>query len=333
MPDEDPLPGKIEASAVLVAGIAFAASLVFLRRALSIMPGVFDAGAVILIALGAAPWAHRWKGPAAATLVRGAGLVVGALLLSSSLIPPFYGAVVPAAMAIAGGSILQANARRKAPTVAWDSLGATILSAALALGLVIASGFPEPDRLRLTLLIVGGASLVGLITRRILLSTRASGFAPMPVGILLVAAIGGAYLSYRSLVKDHVANLPLYEWSAAAAAGSLLLARLRRRAKDQEVPDAWSANARRHAQDVRPVYDARMGPLAGAIGRWLERGEGFDEYQAAMQRFGARVHENSRNLRGRRGKSGREAAQQRLAAHRAAMSTLSERGTQHGIHA
>lgn len=331
MPDERPPPGKVEATALAIAGPAFALSLLFLRQAIAFAPGIFDATAAVLVAVGLAPWAHRLRGAAAGTLVRGLGLALAGPLVAKSLVPPFFSAVLPATVAVVGGAILQANARRKAPSLLVDTLGVTLLAVALGLALLV-GGFPEPDRLRLTLVVVAAATGAGLAVRRALLRTSHADLAPMPLGILLVSAIGAIYLSYRGLVRDRVANLPLYEWSLAAAAGLLLLARLRRRAKDREVADAWSAAARRHAQDVRPVYDARMGPLAAVVGRWLEQGVGFDEYRAAMSSHGARVPDGVATLHGGRTRaSRREAVAQRLAAHDAALRSIDERGAEHGI--
>ena len=113
---EPDLPGRVEATALAIAGPAFAASLLFLRHATPLDHGIFDGSAAALAALGVAPWVHRWKGAFWGTLTRGAGLAAGALLLSSALVPPFYSAVAPAAVAILGGAVLQANARRARPS-------------------------------------------------------------------------------------------------------------------------------------------------------------------------------------------------------------------------
>lgn len=323
-------PGKVEATAVAIAGPAFAASLLFLRHATAFQPGVFDGAAALCVALGLAPWAHRKWGAFAATSVRGVGLAIGVLLSASALVAPFYSAVAPAAIAIVGGTLLQGNARRAKPSPGIESGGVALLAAAFGLALVISSSFPEPGRLRVTLLFCALAAAAGLALRRVARAIGYGELAPMPLGILLVATLGGVYLGYRALVGEHVANLPLYEWTLAASAATLLLARLRRKAKEHAAPDAWSANARRHAQDVRPVYDERMAPLAAAIGRWLERGDAFDEYRAALGAQGIRVPDSISALSGGRGRSARrESASQRLAAHESLLRAL-PRGPPHG---
>lgn len=330
-------PGPVEATALAVAGPAFGASLFLIRGATGLAPGVFDAGATVLVGVGLAPWAHRLRGAAAGTAVRGAALVLGVLVLSTALVPPFYSAVAPAAIAVVGGTLLQANARRGKPRVSLDSAGVAFLALAFALGLLVSGEFPEPGRLRLTLLVVLVATIGGLALRRTAVDRGWGDLAPMPLGILIVATLGGVYLSYRTLVREHVANLPLYEWTLAAGAAGLLLARLRRRAKEHEAADAWTALARRHAQDVRPVYDARMGPLAAAIGRYLERGEGYAAYRHAMldAAGGAPDVESAldampRSAPGRSRAARRDAAAQRLAAHEAMMRTLTLERPPHG---
>lgn len=317
-------PGPVEATALAVAGPAFAASLLLLRGTTDLATGVFDAGAAVLVAVGLAGWAHRLRGAAVATGVRGAGLLVGLGLLSTALVPPFYAGVGPAAVALVGGTLLQANARRARPTLALDSAGVACLALAFGLGLFVAGDFPEPNRLRLALVVVLTATVAGLALRRVLLERGHAWLAPMPLGILLVSTLGGVYLSYRTLVREHVENLPLYEWTLAAAAAWLLLARLRRRAKEREVAGAWTGLARRHAQDVRPVYDARMGPLAAAIGRYLEQGVGYDAYREAMLRAGASpamLDAMPRGPQGRTRAARREAAKARLEAHERIRST------------
>ncbi|MFA5862294.1 MAG: hypothetical protein WDA16_11430 [Candidatus Thermoplasmatota archaeon] len=323
-------PGKVEATALAIAGPAFAASLIVLRDATALQPGLFDGAAALCVALGVAPWVHRTWGAFAATGVRGAGLVLGALLCASALVPPFYSAVAPATIAIVGGTLLQGNARREKQSATIEGGGVALLAAAFIIGLIISPSFPEPGRLRLTLLLSAIAVTLGLALRRTALATSHGEFAPMPVGILLVSTLGGAYLGYRALVQQNIANLPIYEWTLAASAAALLLARLRRNAKERETADAWSGDARRHAQDVRPVYDDRMAPLAAAVGRWLERGDGFEEYQAALAAQGIHVPDSIAVLNGGRGRSARrEAAAQRLAAHGSLLRPL-QRGPPHG---
>lgn len=331
MPPE--APSRVEASALLVAGLAFAASLVLLRGSTGLAAGVFDAGAAVLVGVGLAGWAHRLWGAAVATGVRGAGLLAGVALLSTALVPPFFGAVGPAALVVVGGTLLQANARRERASLTLDSLGMACLALAFALGLLVSGDFPEPGRLRLTLVVVLGATVAGLALRRLAIDRGYAALAPMPLGILLVGTLGGVYLSYRTLVREHVANLPLYEWTLAAAGAGLLLARLRRRAKECETSDAWTGAARRHAQDIRPVYDERMGPLAAAVGRWLERGEGYDAYRAAMLAAGATVPPEPPSAHARTRASRREAAKARLDAHEALLAKLTNTpsGPSHGI--
>jgi hypothetical protein len=328
-PPREP-PGVVEATAMAIAGPAFATSLLVLRHATPFGPGLFDAGAAVCLGLGFAPWVHRLAGAAWATMARGAALAIGTLLLSSALVAPFFGAVAPAAVAVAGGTLLQANARREKPSSTLDGFAGAALAVAFVLGLLVSSGFPEPDRMRLALVLALVLVAVGLALRRALLATRvARDLAPMPVGILLVGALVGAYAAYRPLVQQHVANLPLYEWTLAAGLASLALSRLRRKAKEDAVADAWSGDARRHAQDVRPVYDARMAPLAAATLRWLERGEAFEEYRAALEANGVHVPPSLAALGGRpraRRASRREAAAKRLAAHESLMSPRGPHG-------
>lgn len=322
MADEPAAPGRVEATALAIAGPAFAASLLFLRTATPVDHGVFDGSAAALVALGIAPWVHRWRGAFAGTLTRGAGLALGTLLFSTALVPPFFSATAPVAIAILAGSVLQANARRARPSATLDGVALAALAGAFALGLVIASGFPEPGRLRLTLVVVAVATAVLLAIRRVLVaSARWRSLAPMPLGVLLVSTIGGIYLSYRGLVGEHVANLPLYEWTLASCGAGLLLARLRRSAKAREARDGFTGEARRHAQDVRPVYDERMGAIAAVVARYLEQGVGYDDYVRAMTTHGvpasaiAPAAPPGRLTRG----SKRDAARARNAAHQAAM--------------
>ena len=332
MPPDD-APSKVEATALAVAGPAFAASLLLIRDATGLAAGVFDAGAAVMVGVGLAGWAHRLWGAPAGTAARGAGLLAGVGLLATALVPPFVSAVGPGALAVVGGTLLQANARRAAPTLSWDGAGVAVLSLAFGLGLLVSSGFPEPDRLRLTLVLVLLATVAGLALRRVLLERGHEAFAPTPLGVLLVATLGGVYLGYRTLVRAHVENLPLYEWTLAAAAAGLLLARLRRRAKAREVSDAWTGAARRHAQDVRPVYDARMGPLAAAVARWLEQGAGFDAYRQAMLAAGvpaAALDALPRPPPARTRAARRQAMKARVDAHDAMLSNATRSVPAHG---
>lgn len=324
MSDEPAVPGKVEATALAIAGPAFAASLLFLRNATPVDHGVFDGTAAALVALGVAPWVHRWRGAFAATLTRGSGLALGTILFASALVPPFFAATAPAALAILSGTLLQANARRAKPSASLDGVALAGLAGAFALGMVIATGFPEPERLRLTLVLVAVATAILLAVRRILVATRWRSLAPMPLGVLLVATIGGIYLSYRGLVGARVANLPLYEWTLATGAAGLLLARIRRKAKEREVRDSFTADARRHAQDVRPVYDERMGAIAAVVARYLEQGIGYDDYRRVLVERGVPASAIAPPVPlGRTRGAKREATRARLDAHERAMGAKS----------
>lgn len=338
MPAEPERPGPVEATALAVAGPAFALSLLFLRGTTDLDARVFDGGAAVLVAAGLASWAHRLWGAAWGTILRGAGLGIGVLLVAPSLVPPFFSGVLPVLVAIAGGTLLQANARRARPTVSQDSAGVVLIGVAFALALLVSGDFTEPGRLRLALVVVVGVAIAGLALRRAAVEKGYAALAPMPLGILLVSALGGVYLSYRTLVREHVANLPLYEWTLAALASSLLLARLRRRAKERETSEAWTAAARRHAQDVRPIYDARMGPVAAAVARYLERGEGFQPYREAMLHAAgprppaalvAALDEAPKGATGRSRAAKKAARSSRLAAHELILGSI-ERGPPHG---
>lgn len=338
--DGDATPGRVEATAAAVAGPAFAASLVLLRDVTILPPSLFDAVAAVLAGLGLAQLAHRLRGRAAGTLTRGAGFVAGALLLTPALVPPFDRAVPAIALWVAGGAVLQANARAKRPQRLADALAIGLLASGVAVALFVADAFPEPARLRAAVTGAALAAALGVGARIALLRSRWAALAPAPVGILLVCAFGAIYLAYRGLVDDSVDNLPLYEWTLAVAAAGLVLSRLRRQAHDAAASDAWASEARRHAQDVAPVYDRRMGPLVAAVGRYLDTGMGFDEYRAAIE--GAARDDVTPGLRraldeariapeGRGRASRRQAAEARLAAHRAVLHELNAiRGLPHG---
>lgn len=337
----DAAPGRVEAIAAAIAGPAFGASVVLLRGSTILPPSLFDALAAVLVGLGLAPLAHRKWGAPAATLTRGLGFAVGTLLLTPALVPPFDRAVPPAALWVLGAAILQANARAARERALALALGLAVLAAGSALAFAIADAYPEPDRLRIALVAAGVAAVAGLAARAWIRRSRFRALAPAPVGILLVAAFTAVYLAYRGLVATTVNNLPLYEWTLAVAAGGLLLSRVRRQAHDRAAPDAWESDARRHAQDVAPVYDRRMAPYVAAIARYLDTGMGFDEYRAAIARAAGdpppqsllRALDAAGAARGARpGRGGaKAAAEARLAAHRAVLRALNEpRGSPNG---
>lgn len=329
-------PGKVEATAAAIAGPAFAGSCLFLRDATLLPAPVLDAAAAVLVAVGLAPLAHRRLDAAAATMVRAAGLAGAALLLSRALVPPFDRAMLPVAAWMLGAGLLQAATRMRRPLLPTGA-GLALLAGGWAGALLAAPSFPEPGRLRVALLVAGPAALAGLALRAGLLRGRWRALAPMPVGILLVVALGTAYASYRPLVADRLANLPLYEWTLGVGVASLLLTRLRRQAREHEAPEAWSGAARRHAQDVAPAYDARMGPVAAVLQRYLDTGDGFEEYRAALLRAAplappayGRAVQALRATQGRpRSRAARDA---RLAAHRDVLAALQNRTeVSHGI--
>jgi hypothetical protein len=126
-----------------------------------------------------------------------------------------------------------------------------------------------------------------------------------------------------------VGNLPLYEWSLGVMLSLLLLARIRRGAREGEAPEAWSSEARRHAQDATPLCDGRMGPLAATLARYLETGEGFGEYRVALETSAPGAVPRLRAIlaaphlpEGRSKAARREAAAARLAAHKAALEAI-----------
>lgn len=323
MPEEQ-RPGPTEAAAWLVAGLAFAVALLVFRTATILPAGLFDGTAAALVAIGAAPLAHRRLGAAAGTILRGAGLVAATLLITASLVAPWDRAAPPLAVLIAGGALLQA-ARGRAMAIA----GGVVLAAGWALGWWLSSDFPEPGRLKVALLLAAAGAVALLALRAWLVRTGHDALAPGPAGLLAGVAVGATYLAYRSLVAGHVGNLPLYEWSLGVALSLLLLARIRRGAREGESPEAWSSEARRHAQDSTPLYDARMGPLAAVLARYLETGAGFEEYRATLERAAPEAAPRVRAIlarplvpEGRSRAARREAAAQRLAAHKAALEAI-----------
>lgn len=338
MAPEEEKPGKVEAVAAAVAGPAFALSLVLLRNATILPAGLFDAGAAVLAAWGLAPLLHRRAGAFPATLLRGAGIVAGLVVLAFTLAAPYDRAVPPLVLLALGASLLQARARARVGGLPVLLAGAAFCLAAWIVGFRSAGLFPEPERLRLALLVMAPVALAGAGLRLLALRKGHEILAPTPVGVLLAALLAGAYVGYRGLVAERVENLPLYEWTLGVGVAALLLARLRRHARAGEVPEAWESDARRHAQDVVPLYDARMGPLAAVVARYLEQGAGFDEYRAALARAAphapAAYHkalEAARPVPPARGKAARAARAKRLEAHRDLLRHLRpERGPAHG---
>lgn len=335
-PETPRVPGLVEAVAFAVAGPALALSAFLLRRATIVPPEVFDAGALVLLAWGPSFLVHRKAGAFAATLLRALGIAAAVLVLALLLSAPFDAAGLPLALLVVGGGVLQARARSGRGGLVADALGVSLLAAGWGFGLWLSGGFPEPARLRFALFVAAPVAVVGLALRAVALRRGWHVLAPMPVGILLAAALAGSYLGYRGLVAGRVANLPLYEWTLGAFFAALLLARLRRHARAVEVPEAWESDARRHAQDVAPLYDARMAPVAAVLARYLETGSGFDEYRAALARLDGpaayrKALEAARPVPPARGRAARDAARQRADAHRALMQTLqAPRGPTHG---
>ena len=332
-----PAPGKVEAVAAAVAGPAFAASLVLLRDATILPPSIFDAVAAALVGVGLAPLAHRTRGAPFGTMTRGLGIAAGVLLLTPALVPPFDRAVPTIALWVLGAAILQANthAQRERWTVA--ALGLAALATGAALALYLADAYPEPFRLRVAVVAASAAALLGLALRLAVRRSRWRALAPAPVGVLLVAAFTAIYLAYRGLVETQVDNLPLYEWTLAVAAAGLLLSRVRRTAHETATPEAWASDARRHAQDVVPVYDRRMAPYVAAIGRYLDTGMGVSEYRAAILRaagaappaalvraLDAAEKARAGSPRGTRRGAQAAAAEARRAAHAAVMRAMND---------
>lgn len=345
MPPEERVEGvgRVEAIAAAIAGPAFGVSALLVRNATLLPAPLFDALAAILAAVGLAPLAGRWRGPPAATLVRGIGVALGVLLVTPALVPPFDRAIPAAALWILGATILQANARAASERVAPMAVGVALLAGGALVALSIADAMPEPARLRVAVIGGGLVALFGLSARAVMRRGAWRAFAPAPVGVLLVTAFGAIYIAYRGAVDDHVENLPLYEWTLAAGAAGLLLSRLRKIARRGATPDAWASAAQRHAQDVAPLYDRRMAPHIAAVGRWLDTGMGFDAYRAAIER-GAGDAAPPARLRqaldaaaaasadaGTRGRARQNATAKRAAAHAAVMRELNAiRGTDHG---
>lgn len=107
-PDDDVEPGPVEAWAAAVAGPAFAGSLLLFRTSTPYVPaGVFDGGAAALVAMGVSLLVHRRFGGVYATLLRGAGLVVAAILMTASLTAPWDRAAAPLALLVAALVLLR----------------------------------------------------------------------------------------------------------------------------------------------------------------------------------------------------------------------------------
>ncbi|HVM45617.1 MAG TPA: hypothetical protein VM582_06750 [Candidatus Thermoplasmatota archaeon] len=328
MPEEE-RPGGLETAASLVAGLA-AALVAWLFRGATVVPaGVFDGIAVAALGLGAAPLAARALAPAAAPVARGAGLAAASVVAAAALLPPFDRAALPLAAWVLGGALLQASTRARRNGVVLASVGVLLLLLGCAVAWQAASAWPETQRLRLTVVASAALVLAGLALR-LRLARRAPALAPSPAGVLVGAALAVTYVAYRPLVAGQVANLPLYEWTLGVGVAVLLLGRLRRSARDASVAEAWSGTARRHAQDAAAAYDPRMPPLAAAIQRYLESGEGFDDYRAAMTRAAPHASPAYRKaLQGMsavqaRGRGSKAARGTRLAAHQELMDKLKE---------
>lgn len=343
MPDDDENaergPSPAEAVALAIAGPAFAIAILAVRNATPVPAGLFDALAALLVAWGLAPLAHRKLSPAAGTSARGAGLVAAALLAFSTLGANLDAAAIPLALILAGATVLQADSKTDKPRPAVILLGGTLTLGGLALGIIIADAFPHAARLRFALVGAGLLGAAGMAARLAVLRSGHRDLAPMPAGVLTAAALLSGYAAYRPVVAATVHNLPLYEWALAVSIALLVFGRLRRIAQNAQTAESWSWDAGRHAQDVRPVYDARMVPLAAAIRRWLDDGEGLDEYRKAIETTTGRtippqlVETLSANRAQKRQlpKARREAAARRHAAHADVMRRLADpRGPNHG---
>lgn len=322
MTEARPAPGRLESSAAATAGVAFAIGAILVRSATVVPAGIFDGAAVVSLAWGVSLVVHRVVGAAAATILRGASLAAGAVLGTITLAPPFDGAALPLAAWLVGGALLQARALR------WGALlagaGLTFLAMGVAAAWVASPSWPEAARLRAALAASAALSLTGLAARLVLLRRRPR-LAPSAVGVLLFAAIASIYVAYRPLVATRVANLPLYEWTLGVGAAMLMLARLRRTARDAAVAEAWTGSGHKHRHEPTPAYDPRMAPLATVVQRYLDTGDGFEEYRAALLRLapGApppfrKTLQGARPVQGR-GRAGKAARRDRLATHDALM--------------
>lgn len=313
-------PNAVESTAALLAGVVGSAIAFVFRGATLLPPGFFDALALAALGLGVSPLAHRLMGPPAATLARGAGFAAAALVATIALVPPFDRAALPLAAWALGGALVQASTRARRNGVVFGALGVALLALGCALAWTVSPTWPETARLRATIVAAAALAAIALLVR-LVVARRSPRLAPSPVGLLLGATLATTYVGYRPLVASQVDNLPLYEWTLGVGVAVLLLGRLRRAAHDASVPEAWSGQARRHRQDAAPAYDLRMPPLAAAIQRYLEEGQGFEEYRAAMQRAAPhappafrKALQGARPVTGR-GRAGKAARAERLRVH------------------
>lgn len=323
----DEPPAKLEAIAVAFAGAAFGIGALLVRRATLVPAGMFDGAAVALFAWGASIALHRAAGHAAAILLRGAGFAVAALLAAAALAPPYDRAGLPAAAWLLGGAALQASTRAGAWRLGLAAGGSALLLLGAGIGWSAAEVWPETARLRWALSVASVLAFAGLLARMPLARRWPRG-TPAPVGVLLVAALAATYVAYRPLVAASVANLPLYEWTLGVGAAGLMLGRLRASARDAAVNEAWSGEGRRHEQAAAPAYDARMAPLAVAIQRYLDTGDGFEDYRSALLRVAPHAPPTFRKtLQGAqpvqgRGRAAKAARRERLVTHDAILELL-----------
>lgn len=280
--------------------------------------------AAALLAWGLSPLAHRYLGPTASPILRGLGLAVGAVLIAGALVPPFDRGAPALAAWIMGGALLQASSKATRIVGVPAALGILLVAFGCVAAWLVAGAWPEGARLRAAVAGGGALAAAGLLARWWLVK-KAPRLAPSPAGILVVAALSAGYVAYRPLVAGRVANLPLYEWTLGAGAAVLLLGRLRRSARDASVPEAWTGEARRHRSDAIPSYDPRMPALAAAVSRYLDTGEGFEEYRASLLRAAPHAAPSFRKalqalppVQGR-GRSAKTARAERLARHQRLM--------------
>ena len=327
-------PTRFEWVSALAASVVVALGALAVRKATLLPGGFFDAMAAAALGLGFAPLAHRLLAAPAEPLTRGLGFAAAALLVASALLSPFDLAALPLACWMLGGGALAASVLARRPPI-FAAVGVLLLALGIAAAWSAAATWPEPARLRWALAAGSALALVGLLAR-LVLARRAPRLAPSPVGVLLVAALAAGYLAYRPLVTTQVANLPLYEWTVGVGIAVLALGRLRRNARDESVPEAWSGDARRHEEGARPAYDARMAALAGAVQRYLDTGEGFEAYRAALLRAGPGAPASFRKaLQGAapvqgRGRAAKVARREREATHAALMTLLNVEVPPHG---
>jgi hypothetical protein len=323
----DDAPGKLEAWAAALAGVAFAAGALLLRKATVVPAGLFDGIALVLVSWGLSLFVHRSIGHATATLARGLGLAAGALIMTTSLLPPFDRAALPLAAWIGGTSCLQASTRTRSWKLSLAASGIALLVIGAALGWIASALWPESARLRGALIVAACLATAGLLTR-ILVARKHPRLAPSPGGVIIFAVLAASYVAYRALVATRVANLPLYEWTLGAGAAVLMLGRLRSSARDAAVDEAWTGKGQKHRQDALPAYDPRMAALAADLQRYLDTGEGFDDYRDTMLRLATdapshfrKTLQGARPVQGR-GRAGQAARRERLVTHDALMEIL-----------